>query len=303
MNGFPRGLLRRSGVAAGALGGLSVVCAAGWVSLSLIDQIVMVGFAVVLPIVIGELRWWWASAVALVGLGFVVPRGWAALAVCPLVVASAAAVVHKLHSAGPLFWWDVRIAAEVLALVYGLVAALALLQSRSGVVVFDLHEPFVELTAVHYTFAGTGALYLAARCLDHRPASRLARRGVFLTAAAPPVVALGFVTGAALPQVGGAILMTLGVWTTATLQLFDARRSSARRYVAALLVISGLAIWVPMVLAVAWAAGQHWEIPILSVHDMARTHGVVNAFAFVICGLIARRVLVSDIAVLDEAAA
>ena len=124
-----------------------------------------------------------------------------------------------------------------------------------------------------------------------------------LTAAAPPVVALGFVTGAALPQVGGALLMTLGVWITATLQLNDAFRSGAHRVEATLLFISGLAIWVPMLLAVAWAAGQHWDVPVLSVHDMARTHGVVNTFAFVICGLVARRMTVGEVALLDEVSA
>jgi hypothetical protein len=47
-----------------------------------------------------------------------------------------------------------------------------------------------------------------------------------------------------------------------------------------------VAIWVPMVLAVAWASGQHWDVPALSIPDMARTHGLVNALAFVLCGLV-----------------
>jgi hypothetical protein len=46
-----------------------------------------------------------------------------------------------------------------------------------------------------------------------------------------------------------------------------------------------------MVLAVAWALGQHWDVPALSIPDMVRTHGVANAFAFVICGLLGRRLL------------
>ncbi len=44
-----------------------------------------------------------------------------------------------------------------------------------------------------------------------------------------------------------------------------------------------------MVLAVAWAAGQHWHVPALSIPDMARTHGIANALAFVLCGLLAAR--------------
>jgi hypothetical protein len=45
-----------------------------------------------------------------------------------------------------------------------------------------------------------------------------------------------------------------------------------------------------MVLAVAWAAGQHWDVPLLSVPDMVRTHGAANALGFVLCGLLARRI-------------
>jgi hypothetical protein len=114
---------------------------------------------------------------------------------------------------------------------------------------------------------------------------------VVLTAAAPPVVAAGFVTGAAAPQVGGAVLMALGVGATAAAELIEAVAAAAGREPgrALLLAVSGLAVWAPMALAVAWAAGQHWAVPALSVPDMARTHGLANALAFTVCGLVARR--------------
>ena len=54
------------------------------------------------------------------------------------------------------------------------------------------------------------------------------------------------------------------------------------------LTLVDLAVWAPMVLAVAWAAGQHWDVPILSIPDMARTHGVANALGFIGAGLLAR---------------
>jgi hypothetical protein len=40
-----------------------------------------------------------------------------------------------------------------------------------------------------------------------------------------------------------------------------------------------------MILALAWAAGQHVDVPALSIPDMVRTHGVANALAFTLCGL------------------
>lgn len=46
-----------------------------------------------------------------------------------------------------------------------------------------------------------------------------------------------------------------------------------------------------MGLAVAWAAAHYWDVPAMSVPDMARTHGLANAFGFVLCGLLARRLV------------
>jgi uncharacterized protein (UPF0548 family) len=161
------------------------------------------------------------------------------------------------------------------------VAAGALAASRLGWTPLGQREPIVELTAVHYIYAGAAALVLAGWTARAVP--------IALTAAAPPIVAIGFVTGSAIPQVGGAVLMTLGVWATATVQLGASLDRSRRRSPRALLAVSGVSIWVPMVLAVAWAAGQHWSVPILSIPDMARTHGAVNATGFVLCGLLARR--------------
>jgi hypothetical protein len=88
--------------------------------------------------------------------------------------------------------------------------------------------------------------------------------------------------------VGGAVAMTAGVWCTALVLLTSVHREpsvGART----LRVVSGLAVWLPMVLAVAWAAAQHWDVPALSVPDMARTHGMLNGLGFVIAGLVATR--------------
>jgi hypothetical protein len=115
------------------------------------------------------------------------------------------------------------------------------------------------------------------------------RAALALTVGVPPIVAIGFVTGAALPQVGGAVLLTIGVWLTAGLELARAARGRLAVAPRVLLAVSGVAVWAPMVLAVAWAAGQHWAIPILSIPDMARTHGMANAFGFIGAGLLALR--------------
>src|SRR5262245_2443783 len=168
--------------------------------MGLIDLVVLFGVGVILPLALGGRAWWWVGAAASVAVSFALPRGLLAAA---LVVPFGAAVVAAAASIlGP---GRVRrpARAEVLAGGYALVAAGALAQSRAGLTFAGIREPIVELTAVHFTYAGAAALTLAARARG--------RASLALVAAAPPVVALGFVTRHPVPQVGGAVMMALGV--------------------------------------------------------------------------------------------
>ena len=257
----------------------------GWAGLSLIDLVVVLGVVVVLPLALGGSWWAWAAAGTAAAVSLPQDRGTGAAAlVIPWVVVAASRVVHVVRRAGPLLFWARADVVDALAALYACVAAGALLQSRLGVRLFGIREPIVELTAVHYVYAGCAALVLAAAAEGRRTAEA----AVACTAIAPPVVAVGFATSAALAQVGGAALMTLGVWLTAGLQLREVGRAGAARGVRVLLGVSGMAIWGPMVLAVAWAAGQHWDVPALSISDMVRLHGLPNALAFTLAGLTAR---------------
>lgn len=290
----------------GALGGLGVawlaISTASWagvLSLSLINQVVLFGIAVVVPLSVGGRSWWWGVAAAGALTSYMAPTGSAVagVAIAPFAIAAVAAVLVHLTAAGPLLRWGFSAAAEVLAPAYAVVAAGALAQSRLEIAPFDLYEPIIELTAVHYMFAGSAALALARATLTGAVGGwrNVAVGAVVLTGLAPPIVAAGFVTGSPVPQIGGAVLMTLGVWLTAVGQLHAVAgglrlplRGWAAKASTGLLAISGLAVWVPMVLAVAWAAGEYWQVPALSIRDMARTHGLANAFTFCFCGLLAR---------------
>jgi hypothetical protein len=262
--------------------------------LTLIDLAVLAAVAVVVPVALGR-RWIpWTVAAASAALAFGQERGSvAAVALAlPWVLLAASTLIGLVQESGPLFFWTVRDLGRVLAGAYGLAASLWLVISRAGGTPTGIHEPIVELTAVHFTYVGVGAVTLAgaAAATARGPRSRrIGRAALALTAGAPPIVAIGFVTGAALPQVGGAALLTLGVWLTAGLELARAARGRIAVGQRVLLAVSGVAIWAPMVLAVAWAAGQHWAIPILSIADMARTHGMANALGFIGAGLLALR--------------
>lgn len=180
---------------------------------------------------------------------------------------------------------------------WAVVAGVALVDSCSGTGALGFGEPIIRLTAVHFTYAGvaTTTLALLARRAVTPPTGRpplASSWALGLVLAAPPIVGAGFVTGAAVPQVGGAVLMTVGVYVLSARHLLEGWR---RRTTGAgrLLLVSGASTWGPMAVAVAWALAQHTGGPALSIPDLVRTHGSLNALGFVGCGLAARHLLAS----------
>ena len=235
----------------------------------------VLGVAAVMPFSLKARPLPWALAALCVLVALTLPAGpLAALFVAPWVLLTIVSGVGSLRARA---FWPAMVAG------FAGTASLALVTSRLELAPFGIVEPIVKLTALHFSYAGAGTLALALRLHDVRPGrwSRVALGLVFL---APPVVALGFVLRGAVGQVGGACLMTAGVWSVALLQLPDAR-SAPHRW---LWRISCLSPVVAMVLGVSWAASNYWPtIPALSVPDMVPTHGALNAFGFVLCGHLA----------------
>jgi YndJ-like protein len=236
----------------------------------------VVGVGVVLPLALRDRLVLWLVAATFVAVALLLPAGpLAALCVAPWLGLTTRLGVNALRE---------RNGWPAMAAGFSGTAALALITSRLELTLFDIHEPIVKLTALHFTYAGAGTLALAHRLATVRPGpwSRATRWLVFI---APPVVATGFLTKLALAQVGGAVLMTLGAWLVAGLQLVDVKTSTRAR---GLWLVSSLAPLVAMVLGVSWAAAQYWpSVPALTVPDMVPTHGALNAFGFVLCAHLA----------------
>jgi hypothetical protein len=208
-------------------------------------------------------------------------------------------VVERARHLGPVLFWRRADVVRVVASGYATVAATWFVLSCAGATPLGIDEPIVELTAVHFTFVGVGALVLADTALDRAVSPRGHRLGwvaLGLTGGAPVAVATGFTTGWAVLQIGGAVLMSIGVFATAALQLADAGRGG-RPAARLALAVSGLAIWAPMVLAVGWATSQHVAgTPALSTADMVPAHGAVNAVAFIGMSLLGRWLQASMVA-------
>ncbi|MGH3440886.1 MAG: YndJ family transporter, partial [Nitriliruptorales bacterium] len=179
-------------------------------------------------------------------------------------------------------WWPV-------ATAYLVVGAGWWLAHAAGLEPVGITEPFVELTAVHFHYAGlTATVYAALTWLHATVRRRTAAAGLVLVAAAPPFVAVGF-TWVGWLQIVGAVLLTAGLLLVAWVVLREVVPAADDRLAAALLAISALAVIVPMLLAVQWAVGANLGTPALSVPDMARTHGLANALGFSLLGLLGWR--------------
>ncbi len=156
----------------------------------------------------------------------------------------------------------------------------------------------VQLTAIHFHYAGFAAPLicgLAGRGVD--PSRRLLR-GLYQVSCwtvmlANWIVAAGItvssitwvpVWASAPVELAGTVLLATGMILLAGLLCLHLPRQAGPR-AGALLAVAGLSLALPMALAVAYATGRLYGWPPLTIPEMARWHGVLNAFGFAGIGL------------------
>ncbi|HJY87138.1 MAG TPA: YndJ family transporter [Candidatus Acidoferrales bacterium] len=180
-------------------------------------------------------------------------------------------------------------ACTVLALVYIAVGGAWFAASRAALSPLDFEEPIVLLTAVHFHYAGFAAPLLAratGRAL--RGLSSPARRAFQLLTvgvlAGPALLAGAFVIGPRARLAAGLFLVASQFGLGASIGLASYRVSS--RLARMLLRLSSLSLAFGMCLAFLWAWGEYPGQPLLNLAQMARWHGVPNAFGFTLSGLL-----------------
>jgi hypothetical protein len=162
-----------------------------------------------------------------------------------------------------------------------------LVASRLGMRPMGIQEPIGLLTAVHFHFAGFATTMIGAAMLRFA-----ARRGgyswlpvlVLIVAGLPFVVAAGFVIAPAL-KMAAAILFSVSIAGLAIcLRAFGRRVEDATARI--LLQVAAGAVFAGMVLSGIYAVADYLGSDVLTIPQMARTHGILNAMGFCLLGLL-----------------
>jgi hypothetical protein len=165
-----------------------------------------------------------------------------------------------------------------------------LVASRSGTLL-GYSAPIVELTAVHFHYAGFAATIMSALAFnalrDRSPRLGTVSAGAgLLVIAGTPITATGIATGVAALTVVGPVVLAAGILTTAGLTAFVVAPKVSRPAARLLLMISAAAVVVPMLLGVDYALARVLPIPSLDLRTMAIVHGNLNAVVYSLLGLI-----------------
>jgi YndJ-like protein len=175
-------------------------------------------------------------------------------------------------------------------LLYLPVAGIWLVIYRLGAQPLGYGETIILLTVVHFHFAGFAAPIIAGAS-GRVLATRAYRRwvyafSVFAIVAAIPLVAAG-ITFTAVVGLIGTLLLAIGLVALAVLNIgwvIPAIGPAAKR---SLLVIGAASSCAAMVLACLYAYSLVAQTLIITIPGMAMTHGLLNAFGFVGCSLLA----------------
>lgn len=166
--------------------------------------------------------------------------------------------------------------------------------SRAGARPLGFSTEVVELTAVHFHYAGFVAPLLMRQLLcwlerERDNASRAGRVAELTLLVATPVTAMGISFLPPLGTVGAALFASsLLVWAVLSVTKVVPRVSARSAF---LLRVSAWSTLVTMSLAVAYSVGQWAGAPSPSLPAMVWTHGILNGIGFSLAGLVGWRLI------------
>jgi uncharacterized protein (UPF0548 family) len=165
------------------------------------------------------------------------------------------------------------------ALAFLTVGAGWLTISRAGGNPLGFSDAIVQLTAVHFHYAGLALPVVAA--LAAQRSGRSSTVPIWVSVAVP-LTAIGITIGGTVEWVA-ATVMALGGFATAW--KLTRMRPLTAGVARALLTIAALSLSAGMALALGWAWSRQFDWSYLNLDEMARWHGTLNAIGFGFAGL------------------
>ena len=162
-----------------------------------------------------------------------------------------------------------------------------LVTSRLGLRPMGIQEPIGLLTAVHFHFAGFATAMIAATTLQfalRRGEQRWLQGVVLIVAGLPLLVAVGFVISPTL-KLTAAVLFSGSVAGLAFAVRACGRKAEDATARVLLQVAAG-AVFAGVVLSAGYAVADYMGSDALTIPQMARTHGLLNAMGFCLSGLL-----------------
>jgi len=202
--------------------------------------------------------------------------------VCSLLALAGILAVRKNPSL------DIPRVALLAGMIYLTGGAAWLILSRVGKNPMNFSEPIPLLTAVHFTFTGFAAPLIVAATGRRIRASSVLKKIYNLVALgsvlATPLIAIGFVFSPII-KVLSIVMLILSLHGLAFI-FFWLLPTIPQSMGKIFLVIAGLSIFSGMIFAGMYGVGEYVGKLWISIPQMARTHGIINALGFSLCGII-----------------
>jgi hypothetical protein len=260
-----------------------------------IEKLFLLGPLVVVPLglqLVGmDSRWLTLIAAAGVAISFLTPTGMiAGLLVVPWLMMCIWIAV------GGLWKFRTRIApstqhlaenCQLVATIGLVVGGIGLLQSRWGMEPMGFREPLVLLVAVHFHFAAFVTPLMAAEVVARMRDENRKMKWILALCAmgGSPLLAAGYVLHVRGLRLSGATLLVVALMMMAAWGMWNLRRIeplTARVLLGASAMSAVVAMGYAGVYALADFFGAVW----VAIPQMARTHGVLQAAGFSVCGLL-----------------
>ena len=182
-------------------------------------------------------------------------------------------------------------------LLYLPVGGVWLIVYRLGIQPFDYGETIILLTVVHFHFAGFAAPIIAGMVGRYLAQSKVGTGKLFppivvALIAAMPLVAAG-ITFSPWLGLAGTLLLSIGLVLLAVLTVGRVLPAVASTGALVMLLLGAISSCVAMVLACLYSYSLVAHVLILRIPTMAMTHGLLNAFGFATCSLVAWSIVVT----------